>query len=89
MRRTQLLLPSDLHDRAAAHARTRGLSLGGLVREALADYLGKAGTGAPGSDDVETVLLADPFDDPHPDPQLSLDADHHLYGARRRSSRKR
>jgi hypothetical protein len=35
------------------------------------------------------VLLAAPFDDPEPDPELSTNVDHYLYGAARRSRRRR
>jgi hypothetical protein len=35
------------------------------------------------------VLLAEPFVDPAPDPALSVDVDHHLYGAARRSRKRR
>ncbi len=89
MHRTQLLIPADLHRRAAEVARARRLSLGSLVREALTDYLSRTGDAVPKDDAIEDVLLADPFDDPTPDAALSLDVDHHLYGSPRRSSRKR
>jgi hypothetical protein len=88
MHRTQLLLPQQLRRRAAAAARARGTSLGGLVREALADYLARTG-GAPAPDALDEVLLAEPFDDPAPDPHLSRDVDHYLYGAPRRGRRRR
>jgi len=85
MRRTQILLPDDLHRRASETARDRGHSLGGLVREAVSEYLAKA---TPDHEDaVEEVLLAEPFDDPQPDPDLCVDHDHHLYGAPRRARR--
>lgn len=86
MRRTQLLLPPDLHRRAAEAARARRLSLGSLVREALADCLARTGTARPVPEAVETVLLAPAFDDPDPDPHLSVDVDAYLYGAPRRST---
>jgi len=38
---------------------------------------------------IEDVLLADAFDDPEPDRHLSSDVDHYLYGAPRRSRRRR
>ena len=64
------------------------MSLGGLVREALTEYLTRAP--APASPDaIEAVLLAEPFDDPDPDRHLSCDVDHYLYGAPRRSRRRR
>jgi hypothetical protein len=88
MRRTQLLMPPDLHRRAAEAARARRLSLGGLVREALTEYLARAGDACPRDEVVEDVLLAKPFDDPAADPMLSVDVDHYLYGARRRSKRR-
>lgn len=89
MRRTQLLLPSDLHRRAAQTARARRVSLGSVVREALAEYLARSGSAQPAPRAIEEVLLAEPFDDPTPDPALSVDVDHYLYGAPRRAKRRR
>ena len=89
MHRTQLLLPRDLHRRAAQAAQARRMSLGNLVREALSEYLARSGGVEPSADAVEEVLLAEPFDDPKPDPRLSIDVDHYLYGAPRRSRRRR
>jgi hypothetical protein len=85
MRRTQLLLPPDLHRRATEAARARRLSLGSLVREALAEYLARTGTAAPAPESVREVLFGEAFDDPDPDPNLSMDVDFYLYGAPRRS----
>jgi hypothetical protein len=87
MHRTQLLLPPDLHRRAASLARARGTSLGNLVREALGEYLARVGGVQPSPDAVDEVLLAPPFEDPDPDPELSLNVDHYLYGAPRRTRR--
>lgn len=39
----------------------------------------------PSNEAIEGVLLAEPFDDPEPDPELPTDVDHYLYGAPRRS----
>ena len=89
MHRTQLLLPRDLHRRAADAARARRMSLGNLVREALAEYLARSGGVEPAADAVDEVLIQKPFDDPDPDPRLSTDVDHYLYGAPRRSRRRR
>jgi hypothetical protein len=89
MHRTQLLLPRDLHRRAAEAAKARRMSLGNLVREALAEYLARSGSVRPSAEAVERVLLSDPFIDPDPDPALSIDVDHYLYGAPRRSKRRR
>jgi hypothetical protein len=89
MRRTQLLLPADLHRRAAEAARARRLSLGSLVREALAEYLARTGTAQPTSEALQEVLLADAFEDPDPDPNLSGDVDFYLYGAPRRPAQSR
>ncbi len=89
MRRTQLLLPPDLHRRAADAARARRLSLGGLVREALTEYLARTGTAQPAPEAVQGVLLGPAFDDPDPDRNLSVDVDFYLYGAPRRSPRRR
>ncbi|HWC04768.1 MAG TPA: CopG family transcriptional regulator [Methylomirabilota bacterium] len=88
MRRTQLLLPPDLHQRATEAARTRRLSLGSLVREALADYLARTRTAQPAPEAVQGVLLGEAFDDPDPDPNLSVDVDYYLYGTPRRSRRR-
>ena len=87
MHRTQLLLPRDLHRRAAAAARARQTSLGNLVREALSEYLARTGGVEPAAEAVEEILLGKPFDDPEPDPRLSADVDHYLYGAPRRARR--
>jgi hypothetical protein len=89
MHRTQLLLPRDLHRRAAEAARARRMSLGNLVREALAEYLARSGGVEPAAEAVEEILLGPPFEDPEPDPRLSADVDHYLYGAPRRSGRRR
>jgi len=89
MHRTQLLLPRDLHRRAADAARARRMSLGNLVREALKEYLARTGGVEPSADAVDDILFGEPFDDPEPDRRLSVDVDHHLYGAPRRSRRRR
>ncbi|MBI2017241.1 MAG: hypothetical protein HYS77_17160 [Candidatus Rokubacteria bacterium] len=89
MHRTQLLLPRDLHRRAAEAASARRMSLGGLVREALGDYLARSGSVQPSAEAIDEVLLAEPFDDPDPDPELSSNVDHYLYGAPRRPRRRR
>ncbi len=84
MHRTQILLDQDLYRRAMRHARARQLSLGEVVREALAARL--AAEEREG-DPVVARLTREPFDDPRPDRHLSRDVDHHLYGAPRRRSR--
>ena len=53
MRRIQLLLPPDLHRRAAEVARARRTSLGNLVREALREYLARAGDVRPSPEAIE------------------------------------
>ena len=85
----QLVLPPDLHRRAAQAARARRISLGSLVREVLAEYLARSGSAQPAPRATEDVLLAEPFDDPAPDPTLSVNVDHYLYGTLRRSRRRR
>jgi hypothetical protein len=65
------------------------VSLGYLVREALQEYLARAGNVQPAPEAVDEILLAEPFDDPRPDPALSLNVDHYLYGAARRTRRRR
>lgn len=95
MHRTQILLPADLHERAAQQALSLGRSLGDLVREALRQYLDKVPTArgrraaARGADPVFDLLTSNPYEDPDPDPELSRDVDHHLYGAPRAKRRKR
>ena len=89
MHRTQLLLPPDLHRSAAQAAKARRMSLGNLVREALREYLARSGSVQPSAEAVDEILLAEPFDDPDPDPELSSNVDHYLYGAARRSRRRR
>src|SRR5437867_10170172 len=88
-RRTQILLPPDLHRRASDIARERGSSLGEVVRESLAQYLTRQDRRDPRRDPVLDLLLRDPFDDPRPVRDLSLDVDYHLYGAPRRSRARR
>jgi hypothetical protein len=65
------------------------MSLGHLVREALGEYLARAGGMQASAEAIETVLLAEPFGDPDPDPDLSVNVDHYLYGAARRPRRRR
>jgi hypothetical protein len=89
MHRTQLLLPADLHRRAAEAARARRTSLGHLVREALAEYLARSGGVEPTEEALEEILLGQPFEDPRPEPRLASDVDHYLYGTPRRSRRRR
>ena len=89
MHRTPLLLPPDLHRRAAEAARAQRMSLGNLVREALREYLARSGGVQPSAKAIDEMLLAEPFDDPSPDPDLSLNVDHYLYGAARRVRRRR
>jgi hypothetical protein len=63
------------------------MSVGHLVREALTDYLARSGEVQSSPEAIDEVLLAAPFDDPHLDPELSVNVDHYLYGAARRSRR--
>jgi hypothetical protein len=65
------------------------MSLSHLVREALTDYLVRSGEVQSSPEAIDEVLLAKPFDDPDPDPELSVNVDHYLYGdgAARRSRR--
>lgn len=86
MHRTQLLLPQDLHRRATQAAKARRVSLGNIVREALREYLARSGDVQPSDEAIEHVLLSEPFDDP--DPDLSTNVDHYLYGAPRRRRRR-
>jgi predicted nuclease of predicted toxin-antitoxin system len=57
--------------------------------EALSDYLVRTGGVEPSETAVDEVLLGSPFDDAAPDPRLSVDVDHYLYGASRRPRRRR
>lgn len=54
------------------------------MRESFAEYLARTRSEQPAPDASSEVLLAEPFDDPTPDPALSVDVDHYLYGAPRR-----
>lgn len=65
------------------------MSLGNLVREALGEYLTRSGGVQPSAEAIDEVLLAEPFDDPDPNPDLSSNVDHYLYGAARRPRRRR
>ena len=49
MQRTTIMLPRDLKERAAREAQARGVSMGELIREALAGIL-RAGHEATGRD---------------------------------------
>ena len=88
MNRTQILLEPELHRRALAAARARRVSLGALVRRALADHLDRLSRESE-EDPVLAALTADPYDDPRPDRWLARDVDHYLYGAPRRTRRRR
>ena len=89
MHRTQLLLPPALHREAAAAAKARGTSLGGLVRDALTEYLARPGSGLPDDAAVDEILLAPPVGGTADDASVSVDHDHYLYGAPRKSRRSR
>ena len=58
-----------------------------MHRTELADYLARAADFQPSRDAIDEVVLAAPFDEPDADPLLSVDVDHYLYGAARRSRR--
>jgi len=58
------------------------------VREALKEYLTRTGGVEPSADAVTEILLGEPFEDPEADRRLSVDVDHYLYGAPRRSRRR-
>lgn len=98
MWRTQVLLPHVLRERVAEYGRATGQSQGEIVRQALTQLLDGPGARAasasgaktPGAagDEVIALLVDEPFDDPHPDLRLARDADHHLYGAPRRSQKR-
>lgn len=85
MHRTQVLLDESLYQRAMKLARVRHLSLGEVVRDALAAKLALEEA----EDPVLERLTRDPYEDRRPDPHLSEDVDHYLYGAPRRSRRRR
>jgi len=55
----------------------------------LREYLARSRRVQPSAEAIDEVLLRDPFDDPRPDPDLSVNVDHYLYGAARRSRRRR
>lgn len=52
-------------------------------------YLARSGDIQPSPEAIDQVLLAEPFDDPEPDPGLSVNVDHYLYGAARPPRRRR
>jgi len=76
MHRTTIMLPADLRSQATRRAREMGISLGELIRESLADWLGR--TEAPNNEDS---LLADDaiFEGPVPR-NLAAEHDRYLYG---------
>jgi hypothetical protein len=84
MHRTQILLEPRLYREAMRLARARDASLGEIVREAL-----EAKLVSEADDPVLERLTRDPYDDRKPDKHLSVDVDHYLYGAPRRSRAKR
>jgi hypothetical protein len=98
MWRTQVLLPHVLRERVAEYGRTTGQSQGEIVRQALTQLLDRpqaraaSTSGAKSTraarDEVVSLLVDEPFDDPQPDAHLARDADHHLYGALRRSRKR-
>lgn len=75
MNRTTIMLPPALHTRAVRLARTRGLSLGGLIREALETQL--AGWGKVAEDPL--FAQRPPYAGPAP-ADLSEKHDDYLYG---------
>lgn len=80
MQRTTIMLPRELKQRAAREARARGVSLGGLIREALAALL-RRDCGSAGED----PLIADRavYDGPIP-ADTSQRHDDSLYGPAKR-----
>ncbi len=76
MQRTTIMLPRDLKQRAAREARIRGVSLGELIREAIARLL-RAEPDAAGQD----PLIADTavYEGPGPDDSAARHDDL-LYG---------
>ncbi len=76
MKRTTIMLPGELRARALRHAKRRGISLGELVRDALAARL--EGSEPP---DERDPLFADTAVYRGPAPSnLSADHDRYLYG---------
>jgi hypothetical protein len=53
------------------------------------EHLARSAAARPSDEAIEEILLADPYDDPEPDRELSVNVDHYLYGARRQSRRRR
>jgi len=80
MQRTTIMLPRDLKQRAAREARSRGVSLGELIREALQSLL-RADHDAAGQD----PLIADSavYEGPGPDDTAERHDDL-LYGPQKR-----
>lgn len=74
MRRTTVMLPEDLKNRAEAHARARGISFGSQVRRSLERTLAEPRGEAPDPffDDAAVWGGAAPAD-------LAVEHDRHLY----------
>ena len=79
MHRTTIMLPAELKNRAARYCEQKGISLGGLIREALAREIRQAGETGSGQDtffaDKEIYKKGAPDD-------LSRNHDEYLYGNR-------
>lgn len=58
-RRSQLLLDDELHARLRECAARRGISMGALIREAIAEKLSQADEGR--AQAIEELLAADPL----------------------------
>jgi hypothetical protein len=62
-------------------------AVGRQAREDGTPYTRPSGPTQPAPGAIDDVLLAEPFDDPAADPGLSVEVDHYLYGAARRTAR--
>jgi hypothetical protein len=77
MKRTTIMLPSGLKERAQRAARERGISFGQLLREAVEDALSEDATMRPFTDPLFADAAVFEGDSPA---DLSVAHDAHLYG---------
>ncbi|MGH9368634.1 MAG: CopG family transcriptional regulator [Thermoanaerobaculia bacterium] len=74
MRRTTIMLPADLQERAMRVARRKGVSLASLIRDSLDAALPSPG----GGKDDDPLFEEAVFQGPAP-ADLAAEHDHHLY----------
>jgi len=77
MKRTTIMLPSDLKARAQRHARERGISFGQLLRDAVEDILCEDSGPGPSTDPLFADAAVFEGDTPA---DLAAQHDEYLYG---------